>query len=398
MSTPCWTVQHVCKPLCTTLCIAIQDQRAVLVPALAPVFEEAHFLKPFFLTWYNFALLTVYLPFYPRELCQLGVALRDSVCSRRGPLRAKYNLVGAAAPPRTASRQDSRESADDEPSVAHAGLGSTGSDPLAALSTALRLGFIFFAYQLCFNIGLELTAVSTATVISASAGLWTLLFSALRLREKVGPIKLLSTILTFGGVLLVALASGSGDAHLYGHRGHHHGEHGKGGGGGGALWGNGATLLSALLYGLYAAQLKHEVPDEKALPMPYLFGLIGLVVPLLLLPVLPVLHTLHLERFALPSRSTLLALTLNGLLGSVLSNMLLARAMVLASPLVATVGLSLSIPLAIAADALRGRGHFADAAPLLGTGAVWGGFLGVSAAEPLEKSCAKKQSCGCCAP
>ena len=76
------------------------------------VFEEAHFLKPFFLTWYNFALLTVYLPFYPRELCQLGVALRDSVCSRRGPLRAKYNLVGAAAPPRTASRQDSRGSDD----------------------------------------------------------------------------------------------------------------------------------------------------------------------------------------------------------------------------------------------------------------------------------------------
>ena len=61
-------------------------------------------------------------------------------------------------------------------------------------------------------------------------------------------------------------------------------------------------------------------------------------------------------------------------------------------------GASLLVSPAIAADALRGRGHFADAAPLLGTGAVWGGFLGVSAAEPLEKSCAKKQSCGCCAP
>ena len=27
------------------------------------------------------------------------------------------------------------------------------------------------------------------------------------------------------------------------------------------------ALISALLYGLYAAQLKHEVPTEESLPM-----------------------------------------------------------------------------------------------------------------------------------
>ena len=32
--------------------------------------------------------------------------------------------------------------------------------------------------------------------------------------------------------------------------------------------GNGMALISALLYGLYAAQLKHEVPTEESLPMP----------------------------------------------------------------------------------------------------------------------------------
>ena len=41
----------------------------------------------------------------------------------------------------------------------------------------------------------------------------------------------------------------------------------------------------------------------------------------------------------------------------------------------------------MSADALRGRGHLTDALPLLGTAAVWGGFLGVSAAEPLELRC-----------
>ena len=87
----------------------------------------------------------------------------------------------------------------------------------------------------------------------------------------------------------------------------------------------------------------------------------------------------------LPNRTTLLALTLNGLIGSVVSNMLLARAMLLASPLVATVGLSLSIPLAIATDTVRGRSaQFFAPAPLLGTALVWVGFLGVSADKPLE--------------
>lgn len=359
------------------------------------VFEEAHFRKPFFLTWYGFALQTVYLPFYPQELGQLVLALRDECTLRGRTRRGAYDLVGVARPPRVASRQDS---ADDVPPA-------TEKAPTAALGSALRLGILFFSYQLFFNVGLELTAVSTATVIAASSGLWTLLFSAWRLGERVGPVKLFSTVLTFCGVLLVVLASGpEADTHppLQGHHGHHGSAYG---GANGVAhdhddadapphsWGNAATLLSALVYGCYAAQLKHEVPDEQALPMPYLFGLIGLLLTICLLPCIPILHVLHIERFALPSRATLITLTLNGLLGSVLSNMLLARAMILASPLVATVGLSLSIPLAIAADALRGRAHFADAAPLLGTAAVWCGFLGVSAAEPIESSCVRKKCC-----
>ena len=51
--------------------------------------------------------------------------------------------------------------------------------------------------------------------------------------------------------------------------------------------------------------------------MPYLFGLIGLVTLVLLAPCLPLLHALRIERFAPPTGTTLLALTLNALLGSV---------------------------------------------------------------------------------
>ena len=36
------------------------------------------------------------------------------------------------------------------------------------------------------------------------------------------------------------------------------------------------ALGSAALYAAYAVQLKRWVPDESSLPMPYLFGLMGL--------------------------------------------------------------------------------------------------------------------------
>ena len=129
------------------------------------VFEEAHFRKPFFLTWYGAALLVVYLPFYPRRLCRLGAALADECGLGSGRSRGRYHVV--AAPGRAASAEEV--------------LAEEGLAPGAALGIALRLGLTFFAYQLFFNVALELTAVSTVTVLSASSGLWTLLFSAVRL-------------------------------------------------------------------------------------------------------------------------------------------------------------------------------------------------------------------------
>lgn len=66
--------------------------------------------------------------------------------------------------------------------------------------------------------------------------------------------------------------------------------------------------------------------------------------------------------------------------------MLLARAMLLASPLVATVGLSLSIPLALTSDVVRGRAHL-NGALLLGSLLVWAGFVAVTSAERIERSC-----------
>lgn len=318
--------------------------------AVQLVFESAHYRKPFFLTYFTTSMLMLYLPFYPKRLAQL----LDLVTGRS----VRYELVREGGATTRPGDETSR-----------AALAPGGE-----LGIALRLAVPFFAYQLCFVISLELSTVSSVTVISASSGLWTLLFSAALLGERVGPVKLASTLLSFGGVLIVVrLGSVPGGAASSGLS---------------PAWGNAAALLSALLYGGYAALLKRDCPDESVVPIPYLFGLIGLLTAVFCAAAIPVLHLMRIERFAPPSGTTLIALLCNALFGSVISNVLLARAMLLASPLVATVGLSLTIPLAIASDVMRSRGRFSKGL-LLGTVAVWCGFIGVSTSETLEKRCTK---------
>lgn len=145
---------------------------------------------------------------------------------------------------------------------------------------------------------------------------------------------------------------------------------------GGSL-GNLGMLISALCYGAYTVQLRREVPSEKAAPLPFLFGLMGLTVLLLSPFMLGVLHLAGVEQFSLPSPSALGVVLGNALLGTVAANLLLARATILTSPLVVVVGLSLSIPLAVASDVVRERTELTRNL-LMGGIAVWVAFLGVS--------------------
>ena len=378
----CWRCSRLARAT-TLLVLVVILWTASSVATQSLVFEKAHYRKPFFITYLSTAGLMVYLPMYAGRFSILVRA----ACGKSPPRyeavpRATYGTASDQVPPTlpsvsTASPASTATAA----SAATTASSSSGAalhlaaqpGPTRALGTAGRLGVLYFSYQLFFNLGLELSTVSATTVISASSGLWTLLFSALLLAEPVGAVKLASVALSFLGVVAVVMAAPRAED-----------------GPGGAVapaWGNAATLSSAFLYGGYAALLKRDASDEEELPMPFLFGLIGLVCAVMLAPLLLWLDLVGLERFGLPTGPTAAAIAANTLLGSVLSNVLLAKAMLLASPLLATVGLSLSIPLALASDAVRGRGRF-TAPMMLGTLALWLGFVGVASVEPIEQCCA----------
>jgi hypothetical protein len=63
----------------------------------------------------------------------------------------------------------------------------------------LPVAVIFLTAQFLFTLSLANTSVTSNTILSSSASMWTLLTSALVLRERVTPVKLLSVVAVMAG-------------------------------------------------------------------------------------------------------------------------------------------------------------------------------------------------------
>ena len=114
-----------------------------------------------------------------------------------------------------------------------------------------------------------------------------------------------------------------------------------------------------------------------------MFGWMGAMCCWVGIPVLLLLDRFGWEPFEWPSYRMAAVLLANGLLGCVVPDLLWARAVVLGSPSVATIGLSLTIPMSIAFDAFReGSGVSSNSGVFstpwtIGTALIWLAFIGV---------------------
>merc|ERR1712048_616887 len=125
------------------------------------------------------------------------------------------------------------------------------------------------------------------------------------------------------------------------------------------LWGDALALISAFVYGCYVVFIKLKIENESSVNMFLFFAGIGAINALTLWPFLFILDALHLEAFAWPSADILGLLTLNGLI-SVGRDYFWAQSILFTSPVVATVGLSMMMPVAMIADEIfRGQRHSA---------------------------------------
>lgn len=161
---------------------------------------------------------------------------------------------------------------------------------------------LWFLANYFYNAGLKYTIVSSSTILSNTSMLFVCIFACIFLRsESITFFKLVGVLISFGGVTIITVAET------------HDSKEAKN-----RILGDAFTIISAIMYGLYATFLKYKVPEEaeKHFSMSTFLGYVGLINIFLLLPLFPIFHYSGLEPFELPNSKTLMFLSINAFIGT----------------------------------------------------------------------------------
>ncbi|CAG8500494.1 6829_t:CDS:2 [Funneliformis caledonium] len=252
------------------------------------------------------------------------------------------------------------ETSDNHPHIdPHDVLSSMRDDENLSTRQIAKLGFTFcmlwFAANWSTNASLAYTSVASSTILSSTSGFFTLVIGSLVRVEKF-------TFLKFVAVVISLHTSTN------------------------SLFGDILALIGAFFYGCYTILLKLRIQNESRVNMPLFFGFVGIFNVILLWPLFWLLHFTGLEHFQLPPNNTIwIMVAINALIGTFLSDYLWLIAVLMTSPLIVTLGLSLTIPLALLGDIFF-KGLFMSTGYCFGVIMVISGFIGVNFLEIKEKS------------
>lgn len=212
------------------------------------------------------------------------------------------------------------------------------------------------------NASFQYTTVSSSTILQSTSSFFTLFFCAIMGIEDISAAKLGALFMTIFGVSLVSWHGSSSTEGLSMNS---------------IIWGDALALLSAAFYGIYTALLKIRIEDESRLSLPRFFGFVGLFNLSTIWPLLILFHFLRIELWSLPD--TKIAWTIVAINAAItfVSDFLWIIAMLMTSPLIVTVGLSLTIPLSLLGEILL-QHRYANVLYWVGATCVFSGFVMVS--------------------
>ena len=303
------------------------------------------------MTYVNSSFFAVFLIF---------VLIRDYWYTRRSASKAANALNPSAAYiPVDDSDQQNHLKADEEDEVDNRSSRSRlliddsmtslesakppSSDRLSVRETAwlsFEFCILWFLANYFVAACLEYTTVASSTILTSTSSIWTLIFGAMLRVEPFTTKKLLGSLTSLAGIILISSVDLTGNPDKnrgdFPHKSHKE-----------LAIGDVFALASALLYGVYTTVMKKRIGDEARVDMPLFFGFVGLFNLVILLPGFVVLHFTKIETFELPPTRRITTIVLVNSATSLVSDFCWAYSMLLTSPLVVTVGLSLTIPLSL---------------------------------------------------
>lgn len=310
------------------------------------IFADQTYNKPFFVVYVNTSIFAISLaPKFLRYLRRTGFrGLRHDATQlwadyRQGTTRTKT------------LREDEDEGAGEH--LISEGYGSaenTKTDEKLGLHETAVLSFEFcmlwFLANYFSSACLEYTSVASVTILTSTSSVWTLIFCAFSGIERFSTPKLLGVGASLAGVILISTVDMSGtsdeDRGSFPHKTTAQ-----------IAIGDSMAFLSAVIYGMYVTVMKKRVPDEDKVDMQLFFGLVGVFNLILLWPLFFILHWTGLETFELPPDATIWGIIIFNAVSSFISDISWALALLMTTPLVVTVGLSLTIPLSLIGEMLQ---------------------------------------------
>lgn len=348
------------------------------------IFADNSYSKPFFVTYFNTAFFM--LPLIPHGARALYKNWKERKPGSSG--LPSINVIRPSSDT-TADERNPFLGAQGEESAERGESGPLGgpsskeevAGKLDIRATA-KLSFQFcllwfFANYFAFGC-LQYTTVGSTTILTSTSGVWTLIVGAMFGVEKFTSRKLLGVIASLTGIFIISRVdlSGSNDDHRGSFPHKTPGE---------IAIGDAMAGFSAVLYGVYTIVMKKQVGDESKVNMPLFFGLVGFFNTIMLWPCLILLHFTGVETFGLPETNRIWTIVLFNAMVSLVSDICWAYAMLLTTPLVVTVGLSMTIPLSLIAQIFI-HGQYSSVLYWVGAAIVFFSFLVVNQESKREEA------------
>ncbi|XP_015509918.2 solute carrier family 35 member F5 [Neodiprion pinetum] len=201
---------------------------------------------------------------------------------------------------------------------------------------ALMFCLLWFMANYTYQISLIGTEAGIVTVLSSTSSLFTLFLAAVfpsNGSDKFTLSKFVAVLISILGLVLVSLSDLTIEANRI-------------------PIGIILALVSAFFYAAYLVFLRRKVDHEDKMDIPMFFGFVGLFNLTLLWPLFFILHYGDWEDFEWPNTHQWTFLIINGLIGTVLSEVLWLWGCFLTSSLIATLAVSLTMPMSMLADVL----------------------------------------------